>query len=68
VIVFRDLARRINSTMKFNRATLIDAGPSQGNGAAPPNNGMELTGQSVTVLARERARPAPLRPAAHPRR
>lgn len=32
----------------------------------PPNEGMELTGKSVTALARRRARAAPLLPAAHP--
>jgi hypothetical protein len=34
--------------------------------ALPPNEGMELTGKSVTALARGRARAAPLFPAAHP--
>jgi len=33
-----------------------------------PNNGMELTVQSGTVPAKRRAGPAPLWPAAHPRR
>jgi hypothetical protein len=42
--------------------------PSQGNGALPPNNWMELTGKSVTPFAKRRAKVAPLLPAAHPER
>ncbi len=36
--------------------------------ALPPNKGMELTVRSVTPFAKRRAKGAPLRPAAHPKR